>query len=198
MSIINIFDYLSKNEKCSNIANCIFISSDNFEPYSISSTCGIGKNPYDILNNINNYVFSTKLYSYNISFDIGYRYKVDAKNYSLESRINIGGCFWRYPRKFRLLGSNNKKDWKELSNHEGDELDKRGVSISFNVTENQGAYSSFKLIVDDTVSGANNTWSSISKFEIGGRLVKAAKSCICPRKNGFNVPLFLFIILIRY
>ena len=196
--MINIFEYLSKNEKCSNVANCTKISSDNFEPYSVSSACGSGKDPYDILNNDNYYVFSTKLYSYSIIFDIKYRYKVDIKNYSIESRINIGACFWRYPRKFRLFGSNNKNNWKELSYHEGDELSERGVPISFNVTKNQGAYSSFKLIVEDTVSGASNTWSSISRFEIGGIFVKAAKSCICQRKNGFNVSLFLLIILIRY
>ena len=152
LRMFNIFDYLSNDERCSNIANCIHITHENFMPYTISSTCGTGKDPYDILNSKNEYVFSTELYNYSITFDIRYRYRVEVKNYMIESRINNQGCFWRYPRKFRLLGSNNKRDWKELSNHEGDELSTRGKLISFPVTKNQGIYSSFKLIVDDTVS----------------------------------------------
>ena len=193
--MFNIFDYLSNDERCSNIANCIHITHENFMPYTISSTCGTGKDPYDILNSKNEYVFSTELYNYSITFDIRYRYRVEVKNYMIESRINNQGCFWRYPRKFRLLGSNNKRDWKELSNHEGDELSTRGKLISFPVTKNQGIYSSFKLIVDDTVSGASNTWSSISRFGIDGIFVKTAKTCLCLRRRSFNFSLFLLVML---
>ena len=155
--------------------------------------CGYGTSMYNLLNESNEYVFSTSASTYSITFDISNKYKIKATNYLIETRTNINPCYWRYPMKFRLLGAVDKTDWKELDSRSGTELNTRAALISYSITQNKGIYSSFKLEVTET-DVASGRWNSLSRFELEGSIIN--EGCTCHKNREIISSLFFTIFFI--
>ena len=191
---MHIFSYLNEKEECKTITNCISITSSEFQVYSHKPTCGYGNSPYDALNPANEYVFSTSLNIYNLTFDISSNFPVEIRSYLIETRTNLGPCYWRYPKRFRLFGSKDKVRWKELDNHYGTELSTRAVLTSFPVTKNAGIYSSFRFVVDET-DVSSGSWTSISRFEIDGNIIKEVHTCTTRKEISKTLFCIIFLFL---
>ena len=85
--LMRIFSYLKSRKECSTTSKCFNITSADFQAYG-SNICGVGTSPYNLLNEANEYVYSTSLNKYSITFDISYKYRIEVTNYLIETRTN--------------------------------------------------------------------------------------------------------------
>ena len=110
--MVRLFEVLEKSDKCyGNILDCLSVESDEFSPFTFNS-CGFGTAVSNVFSKDNAYVYSSQTTPFTIDVKLFY-HKVKPLSYFIETRTNIGtGCYWTYPTKFSLEGSNNGVDWK--------------------------------------------------------------------------------------
>jgi hypothetical protein len=183
---------------CSPISKCVNVTSAEFVPFNGYAPCGASTDIYDLLSDDKSRVFSTahNVYSYSITFVITYKSNIRPSAYLIASRENPSGCYWRYPKKFRFLGSkDNGQTWRELDYHDGNELYVKSTLFSFPVTKNFGSYFTYKFIVDET-DRTSNTLAAISLFDIEGDFIKEKiETCTNIKWLTFFLHLSIFLLI---
>ena len=193
--MVLIFKEIVNSPLCSaNIKECIELSSTGFKVYN--SGCGVGSDPYELLNPSDVFVFSSISNNHSIAFDLRKKYYAKIKSFYIKSRINVGTCYWSFPIKFSLYGSNTFYLWNKIYSYEGSILQTRGQNIRFNLKKASEAYSMFKIDFEKFDKDYSPYWNGIQSFDLEGDFATNQEFKSCVKKSNRNIILISFLIMI--
>ena len=143
--------------------SCFFeVTSDTYSVYDRS--CAISKTIYDLMALDDQRIYcGGSERDHSITFTIK-KQTMTFDAYGIKSTINKGQkCYWAYPTKWTLYGSNDKINWQPIdSKDENNILDERGVMHIFNLSKSY----LFKYVRLDTHSSHDEQYTfGFSRFE---------------------------------
>ena len=194
--MVLIFKEILKNPLCSvNIKECVELSNTGFK--GASTICGIGSDPYELLNPSDSFVFSSTSENHSISIVLRKKYYVKIKSFYIKSKINVASnCYWAFPTNFSLYGSNMFNSWHKIYSYGGSILQTRDKSIKFNLSKTSKAYSMFKLDFEK-FDKAPPYWNGIHTFDLEGEFSNPELKS-CAGKSNRDIMLISILVMLCY